>query len=123
MIYTFHWHSIVNSHGSLNKHKGIGGIYNFEFDDWLRQRNIPEDDKSFISGCCLNYSKTNVSGLTSDFFLFIFTLIQYSLMLTEYVLSTSKHHAKNRLDLTQGCSILLMFQVNRNNCNLKKKLN
>lgn len=54
MIYTFHWHSIVNSHGNLNKHKGIGGIYDFEFDDWLRQRNIPEDDKSFISGCCLN---------------------------------------------------------------------
>lgn len=44
MIYTFHWHSIVNSHGSLNKHKGIGGIYDFEFDNWLRQRNIPEDD-------------------------------------------------------------------------------
>lgn len=27
------------------------------------------------------------------------------------------------LDLTQGCSILLMFQVNRNNYSLKKKLN
>lgn len=26
------------------------------------------------------------------------------------------------LNLTQGCSILLMFQVNRNNCSLKKKV-
>lgn len=37
-------HSIVNSQGSLNKHKVIGGINDFEFDDGLRQRNIPEDD-------------------------------------------------------------------------------